>query len=259
MLVLFIALLLLVLVIAAFSGNDERRRDSYRRRRRYDDYDPYHPYYPPQSYPPFIEPGWGGSSWGHGGGGGDKSAYGFVAIVALGLLGYYVFANNGPGLNKDGPTRETYRSGVNTSDVSSLSAGSSQKRVFPAEHTLKSASGLLPSQPEVYTVDMPGEPADELNNKYDYAEDEAPLLGNYYIQTGSFSQLLGAEQEQDRLLELLDKSVRIHVDQSSGFTEFKLLVGPFLTNSAAQQYKKSNLTKDCFVKEFEDYTPRFVD
>ncbi|MBK8705053.1 MAG: hypothetical protein IPN33_16810 [Saprospiraceae bacterium] len=176
MLVLFIALLVLVLVVAAFSGNNDRRRDSYRQRRRYDDYDPYQSYYPPQSYPPYIEPVWGRSRWEHGGGG-DKSVYGFVAIVALGLLGYYVFANSGPGLNKDGPTRETYMSGLITSNVSSSSATPTTKSVFPAEHTLKYTAGQSTSQPEVYTVDIPGEPAGDLVDEYEHTDRPEPLGG----------------------------------------------------------------------------------
>lgn len=256
MLVLFIALLLLVLAVVAFSGNNDRRRDSYRRRSRYDDYDPYHqPQFP---YPHYIEPVWGRSRWEYGGGG-DKSAYGFVAIVALGLLAYYVFANDGPGLNKDGPTRETYWSGLNSSNLSSTNKPVT-KSVFPPEYTLKKTTTANSSlQPEVYTYDIPGEPADELNSSPNTSTGVELSHGDYYIQTGSFSQLSGAKLEQNRLRELLDKPVRLYLDQSTGFTEFKLLVGPFLLESDARQYKKRNLAKDSFVKVFEDYELSFVD
>ncbi|MBK8705054.1 MAG: hypothetical protein IPN33_16815 [Saprospiraceae bacterium] len=48
----------------------------------------------------------------------------------------------------------------------------------------------------------------------------------------------GARTEQDRLLNLLDKPVLIHLDQTYG-TEFKLLVGPFDSRDAASQYKNA--------------------
>lgn len=243
MLVLFIALLLLVLVVVAFSGNDDRRRDSYRRRSRYDDYDPYHqPQFP---YPSYIEPVWGRSRWEYGGGG--KSVYGFVALVALGLLGYYVFANNGPGLNKDGPTRETYISGLISSDLMSAE-NSTTKSDFPREQTLLDVSSGESTPTKIYTIDIHGKPANDLVNEYEYADQPKRLEGDVYIQTGSFSLLSGARTEQDRLLNLLDKPVLIHLDQTYG-TEFKLLVGPFDSRDAASAYKKRNLSPAHFVKE----------
>lgn len=256
---IFIVLLVLILLaIAAFSGNDRRyrRRDDYYR---YDDYDPYYPQqrlpmgYPPP-YPqqrPFMEPIWGNGYPPHRETSGLQSLLGFVLVMVVGLLGYLAFSNSGAGGARGRPDGRTEARSMNTMNVAT-STEPATRSVFPREQTALPTSSDNPKPSRVYTVDLPDTPAGGYVNEYDEPVLSSPPAGNFYIQTGSFSQLSGARTELDRLARLLGKPLLIHLDQTNGWTEFKLLVGPFASRDAASQYKKRNLSQEHFVKELSE-------
>lgn len=253
---IFIVLLVLILLaIAAFSGNDRRyrRRDDYYR---YDDYDPYYPQqrlpmgYPPP-YPqqrPFMEPIWGNGYQNgyppHRETSGLQSLLGFVLVMVVGLLGYLAFSNSGAGGARGRPDGRTE---MNTMNVATP-AQPATRPVFLREQTVLPTSSDNSKPSRIYTIDIHDDYVDE------YAEPvvSSPLAGNFYIQTGSFSQLSGARTERDRLASLLGKPLLIHLDQTNGWTEFKLLVGPFASSDAASQYKKRKLSQEHFVKELSE-------
>lgn len=229
--VTYLVVVIALLVIVGLIGNSGRRS--------YHNAEPYYNNY----YPPPHNHGYDGG----------KSLVSLGAVVVFGGLLYFGFFKEVFQQNKAGPIAlgviSPYAAKPDSTVQKEPLATQEDENIFGA-----------PNEPQPA---LPTETWDEYN--YEATEnfpktdtETAADEGTFYIQTGAFTQLTGAQTELERFQQRNPARTQILVEQQDGFTDFKVLIGPFASRNAASYYKSTYLSNKSFIKDLADHAPHFL-
>lgn len=180
-------------------------------------YDGYYDQHYGGYYPPFTRRHYNN-------GAGAGVFLGLLSIIAI-FIAYQISPNN-----KDGP--------VTTDDRVQISQNEDDLAIYPSDSEIQNEYDELNHDAEQYDV-----------TPYDIPYEE----GTYYIQNGAYSTLESAQSEWARLRQALDYKIGILVESHNDAIYYKVLIGPFLTDQSAKDYKNEYDLFDAFIRSIPDY------